>query len=204
MLDTSTPVLSADEANEYAVLRVKNPPPAATTPAPAPAPISNEAVGSEVTESTPEAEATTQAGYYWETPNAEVSISALPVVVIHHVHYWFSRVYSTAEVVGDFFAEFFGLYNSRYEWAMELERRHREEAEEREFLEERKKRFEEMKRLNGGKPMVGIPVQPKPAGGGATASTSSTMAPTTATASDEVDGLLAKEKQEGQKEELSV
>ena len=116
----------------------------------------------------------------------------MPVVVIHHVHYWFARVFSTAEVVGDFFAEFFGLYNSRYEWAMELERRHQQEAEEREYLEERKKRFEEMKRLNGGKPMVGIPVVPKtpaqpppPKAGGATASSAPTEG--------EVERLLSKE-----------
>ncbi len=88
--------------------------------------------------------------YYWETPR-DAAAPPLPVVIVHNVHYFFSRVWSTAEYVGDFFSELFGLYNSRYEWALELERRHNEEAEEAELLEERRKRWDAM-RASGARP----------------------------------------------------
>ena len=103
--------------------------------------------------------------YYWEnaTPGEINATPSLPVVLVHHVHYFFSRAWSTAEYLGDFFSEMFGLYNSRYEWAVELERRHIEEAEEAELLEERKKRWAELK-VAGVKPTLvqqpaGVPVK---------------------------------------------
>jgi hypothetical protein len=109
----------------------------------------------------------------------------LPVVLVHHVHYFFSRAWSTAEYIGDFFSELFGLYNSRYEWALELERRHQEEAEEAELLEERKKRWAEM-RAAGAKGPVPVRVG----------------APTAAVASanPEANALLAKDEAEASPE----
>jgi hypothetical protein len=48
------------------------------------------------------------------------------------------------EVVGEFFAEILGLQNSRYEWAMELARRHEEDAEEEELRTARRQRWAEI------------------------------------------------------------
>jgi hypothetical protein len=48
------------------------------------------------------------------------------------------------EVVGEFFAEILGLQNSRYEWAMELARRHEEDAEEEELRTVRRQRWAEI------------------------------------------------------------
>ncbi len=124
--------------------------PAAAAAAPAPAPAASAPSAADAAPSAEEP-------YYWEAPAGAPS-PALPVVLIHNVHYAFSRALSTAEYVGDFFAEFFGLYNSRYEWAADLERRQLAAAEEAEHLEERRQRWEEAKRLNGGRPVVGVPV----------------------------------------------
>ena len=178
LLDSANPVLRESQALEVASLRASlgsggagagsapagasgSPPPPPPPPAEAPAAAAAAAAAA----AGGEAEA---APYYWEAGGA--GEAPIPVALVHHAHYWFSRVVATAEYVGDFFSEFFGLYNSRYEWAMELERRHQEEAEAAELLEARRKRYEETKRLNGGKALVGVPVAvAKPAGAAAAA-----------------------------------
>ncbi len=148
LLAASQTVLVAEkDVIEHAALSVSAPPLSAAAAEPPP---SGSAAGA------PSA-AAEEEPYYWDAP-AGAEAPALPVVLIHNVHYAFSRVFATAEYVGDFFAEFLGLYNSRYEWAAELERRQLAAAEEAEHLEERRQRWEEAKRLNGGKPLVGVPV----------------------------------------------
>ena len=174
LLDSANPVLRESEASEFACMRVaamaSSPPsPASAAGAgaggatAAPASAADSAAATAAAAAAPPAPAPPDgaaaedaAPYYWESGGAPDA--PIPVVIVHHVHYWFSRVLTTAELVGDFFSEFFGLYNSRYEWAMELERRHQEEAEAAELLEARRKRYDEARRLNGGKPVVGVPV----------------------------------------------
>jgi hypothetical protein len=151
---SQTVLVTEEDVAESATLSVSAPALPAAEP---PAPAGDAAPGAP----------TTEEPYYWEAP-VGTEAPALPVVLIHNVHYMFSRAFATAEYVGDFFAEFFGLYNSRYEWAAELERRELERAQEAEHLEERRQRWEEAKRLNGGKPVVGVPVV-EGGGGGAPA-----------------------------------
>lgn len=171
LLDGTTPVVSREEASHIAVLRnTKN----VGSGGGATAPIESE-ITSGVAEGAPLAgsnaiaavAAAAAAGdanddgepYYWENVTGAAPITPpLPVVLVHHVHYFFSRAWSTAEYLGDFFSELFGLYNSRYEWAVELERRNIEQAEEAELLEERKKRWAEMKAA-GVKPSVVVQSQ---------------------------------------------
>jgi hypothetical protein len=151
LLSTSqTLELSQKDVAEHAALSISAPslPSAAEPPAP--------------DGGAPAAPADADEPYYWEAP-AGGEAPPLPVVLIHNVHYLFSRAFATAEYVGDFFAEFFGLYNSRYEWAAELERRQLAAAEEAEHLEARRQRWEEATRLNGGRPVVGVPVAAAPA-----------------------------------------
>ena len=169
LLDSANPVLRESEASEFACMRVAAT--ASSPPSPTPATGAGAAAATAATAASasaaaaaaPPAPAPSDGAaaedaepYYWESGGAPDA--PIPVVIVHHVHYWFSRVLTTAELVGDFFSEFFGLYNSRYEWAMELERRHQEEAEAAELLEARRKRYDEARRLNGGKPVVGVPV----------------------------------------------
>lgn len=59
--------------------------------------------------------------YYWEeggNPNPP-----LTTYVGHNVYWLGSQLFSSVEYVGSIFAEFFGLYNSRYEWAVDMQRR---------------------------------------------------------------------------------
>jgi hypothetical protein len=127
--DATSPVISSEDAARVASLRGSSAAAAsAAVPGAVPAPADEEP-------------------YYWEpegNPNAP-----MPVLVVHNVHYALSRVWATAEYVGDFFAEMFGLYNSRYEWALELDRRHREEAEEAEMLETRRREWEAREQRGG-------------------------------------------------------
>lgn len=180
-LEGAAPVVSRDEASHIAVLRRGAASAGATAPSVADAadaataaPVGGDAAGDGDGEP-----------YYWETNATDSVPPPLPVVLVHHVHYFFSRAWSTAEYIGDFFSELFGLYNSRYEWALELERRHQEEAEEAELLEERKKRWAEM-RAAGAKGPVPVRVG----------------APTAAVASanPEANALLAKDEAEASPE----
>lgn len=62
-----------------------------------------------------------EAPYYWESggdTNAPIT-----TVVAHNLHWLAHTVVGTVEYVGEFFADFFGLYNSRYEWAVDMQRR---------------------------------------------------------------------------------
>lgn len=129
--DATSPVISSEDASRVASLRAGSSASAPSLPVPGSTPTPAD-----------------EEPYYWEpegNPNAP-----MPVLVVHNVHYALSRVWATAEYVGDFFAEMFGLYNSRYEWALELDRRHREEAEEADMLETRRREWEGREQRGGG------------------------------------------------------
>lgn len=175
-LEGAAPVVSRDEASHIAVLR-RGASSGATAPSVADAGDGAAAPGGGDAAANGDGEP-----YYWETNATDTTPPPLPVVLVHHVHYFFSRAWSTAEYIGDFFSELFGLYNSRYEWALELERRHLEEAEEAELLEERKKRWAEM-RAAGAKGPVPVRVAGAPAAAAAPAN-------------PEANALLAKDEAE--------
>lgn len=82
--------------------------------------------------------------FYWETSDPAAPSPTLPVVVADHCRWIALQTWSTMEVVGEFFAEILGLQNSRYEWAMELARRHEEDAEEEELRTARRQRWAEI------------------------------------------------------------
>jgi hypothetical protein len=82
--------------------------------------------------------------FYWETSDPSAPAPTLPVVVADHCRWIALQTWSTMEVVGEFFAEILGLQNSRYEWAMELARRHEEDAEEEELRTVRRQRWAEI------------------------------------------------------------
>lgn len=104
-------------------------------------------VSSSTTETTT---SNTEEPYYWEQQST-VTSSPPPVtkVITHNIHWMAMRTWGTMETVGEFFAEVLGLYNGRYEWAMELQRREEEEAEAREMNDERRRRYAEIQRLGG-------------------------------------------------------
>jgi hypothetical protein len=87
--------------------------------------------------------------YYWEADGAAGAAAAPPVakVITHNLHWLAIRTWSGMETVGEFFAEILGLYNSRYEWAMDMQRRQEAEDEDREIREERQKRWAEIRAL---------------------------------------------------------
>lgn len=101
-------------------------------------------LGSGPETSTAAAAPTDEDKYYWE---AGVERPPLPKLIGHNLHWIAWKTWGTMEYVGEFFSEFLGLYNSRYEWAVELERRETEAAEESEANEERKRRWAEIQRL---------------------------------------------------------
>jgi hypothetical protein len=59
--------------------------------------------------------------YYWEN-GGDVAPPPLKVVT-HNLHWLTLQAWTTIETVGEFFADFLGLYNSRYEWALDMENR---------------------------------------------------------------------------------
>lgn len=66
--------------------------------------------------------------YYWDTPEQEHSFVKK---FTHNAHWLAFMTWEGFEAVGDFFAEALGLYDSKYEWALE---RHRKEENERRAL----------------------------------------------------------------------
>lgn len=93
---------------------------------------------------TPEGGNSTGPRFYWDTSDPSAPSPTLPVVVADHCRWIALQTWSTMEVVGEFFAEILGLQNSRYEWAMELARRHEEDAEEEELRTVRRQRWAEI------------------------------------------------------------
>ena len=146
-LDSVQLVVSAADHSKYSVLKSLA------------APSSRGAAAPSAT-STPAAAATADpaapAPYYWEA-GGDGARAPLPTVVVHNLHWVFARTLGGIEYAGDFFSELFGLYNSRYEWAMDLEQRNIAAAEENELLEERRKRWEEIAVLNRNARASGAP-----------------------------------------------
>lgn len=154
-LDSVQLIVSAADLSKYSVLKSLA------------APSSSGAAAPSAT-STPAAAATADpavpAPYYWEA-GGDGARAPLPTVVVHNLHWVFARTLGGIEYAGDFFSELFGLYNSRYEWAMDLEQRNIAAAEENELLEERRKRWEEIAVLNRNARASGAPAAGAPAAG---------------------------------------
>jgi hypothetical protein len=115
------------------------------------------------------AAAATRQPYYWEDDNAG---TPTPIkLVTDNLHWLTSQLVTSVEYVGEMFADFFGLFNSRYEWAVQAERQREaemERQEEEERREEQRARWALIQQMNaagGGRP------QEPPQGAGAAAAT---------------------------------
>lgn len=119
VLDSACPVVTREEAVKLHVSPLPPPPSAA------PAAADGDAAGARapvVTNDGVAAAASAPAGtaepYYWADGGTPTPIN----LITHNVHWLSVQLFSSVEYVGEVLADFFGLFNARYEWAAEAER----------------------------------------------------------------------------------
>ena len=77
--------------------------------------------------------------YYWDKPGEEGLEAPTSQKVGHWAHWGGSKALEGAEFMGEVFANFFGLTQSKYQWVIDAKQREEEEAAQH-ALEERQRR----------------------------------------------------------------
>lgn len=82
--------------------------------------------------------------YYWEAGEAS---PPLPKLIAHNAHWAATQLFYGVEAIGEMFAQFFGLFNARYEYAAEMQRAMEEEEDAREMREQQERRWRMIQRM---------------------------------------------------------
>ena len=122
VLDSACPVVTREEAVKLHV--APRPQPSSASPAVASTADGDAAgarapvVATDGAVATASAPAGAAEPYYWSEGGTPTPIN----LITHNVHWLSVQLFSSVEYVGEVLADFFGLFNARYEWAAEAER----------------------------------------------------------------------------------